>query len=62
VNLNDNTLADPDGNEYVTNTINGSFNCAGNSPAPQVGDSEGAPKPRQRPRDRPVRRPRRLVT
>ena len=43
VNLNDNTLVDPDGNEYVTNTINGSFNCAGNSPAPQVGDSEGMP-------------------
>jgi hypothetical protein len=43
VNLNDNVLTDPDGNEYVTNTINGSFNCAGNSPAPQVGDSEGSP-------------------
>jgi hypothetical protein len=43
VNLNDNVLADPDGNEYVTNTINGSLNCAGNSPAPQIGDSEGSP-------------------
>lgn len=43
VNLNDNVLADPDGNEYVTNTIHGSLNCAGNSPAPQVGDSEGDP-------------------
>ena len=43
VNLNDNVLQDPDGNEYVTNTINGSLNCAGNSPAPQVGDSEGSP-------------------
>ena len=43
VNLNGNVLVDPDGNEYVTNTINGSFKCAGNSPAPQVGDSEGAP-------------------
>jgi hypothetical protein len=42
VNLNDNVLADPDGNEYVTNTINGNLNCAGNSPAPQVGDSEGS--------------------
>jgi len=41
VNLNENVLADPDGNEYVTNTIMGSLNCAGNSPAPQVGDSEG---------------------
>ena len=43
VNLNNNVLADPDGNEYVTNSINGSLNCAGNSPAPQVGDSEGSP-------------------
>jgi 5'-nucleotidase len=41
VNLNDNVLADPDGNEYVTNTINGPLSCAGNDPAPQVGDSEG---------------------
>jgi hypothetical protein len=43
VNLNDNVLADPDGNEYVTNTIQGTLNCNGNSPAPQVGDSEGSP-------------------
>jgi hypothetical protein len=43
VNLNNNVLADPDGNEYVTNSIHGSLNCAGNSPAPQVGDSEGSP-------------------
>jgi hypothetical protein len=43
VNLNGNVLADPDGNEYVTNTIHGSLNCAGNSPAPQIGDSEGSP-------------------
>jgi hypothetical protein len=43
VNLNDNVLADPDANEYVTNTIHGSLNCTGNSPAPQVGDSEGSP-------------------
>lgn len=42
VNLNNNTLVDPDGNEYVTNRINGNLNCAGNSPAPQVGDSEGS--------------------
>jgi hypothetical protein len=41
VNLNNNVLADPDGNEYVTNTIHGSLNCAGNSPAPQQGDSAG---------------------
>jgi hypothetical protein len=43
VNLNNNVLTDSDGNEYVTNTIHGSLNCAGNSPAPQVGDSEGEP-------------------
>ncbi len=43
VNLNNNVLADPDGNEYVTNQINGGLNCSGNSPAPQVGDSEGSP-------------------
>jgi hypothetical protein len=43
VRLNDNTLTDPDGNEYVTNTIHGSLKCSGNDPAPQVGDSEGLP-------------------
>jgi hypothetical protein len=43
VNLNNNVLEDSDANEYVTNTIMGSLNCAGNSPAPQVGDSEGEP-------------------
>jgi hypothetical protein len=43
VNLNGNTLEDEDGNEYVTNSIHGDLNCAGNSPAPQVGDSEGSP-------------------
>jgi len=43
VNLNNNVLVDDDGNEYVTNTINGRLNCAGNVPAPQIGDSEGSP-------------------
>jgi hypothetical protein len=43
VRLNNNVLADPDANEYVTNTIHGNLRCAGNSPAPQVGDSEGSP-------------------
>jgi len=43
VNLNDNVLQDPDGNEYVTNVIHGSLNCSGDVPAPQVGDSEGSP-------------------
>jgi hypothetical protein len=41
VKLRNNVLEDPDGNEYVTNTIHGSLQCSGNSPAPQVGDSEG---------------------
>jgi hypothetical protein len=43
VSLTNNTLTDPDANEYVTNTINGSLHCSGNDPAPQVGDSEGQP-------------------
>jgi hypothetical protein len=43
VNLNNNVLTDDDANEYVTNTIHGTLNCSGNSPAPQVGDSEGSP-------------------
>ena len=43
VSLNNNVLVDEDGNEYVTNTIRGSLNCAGNSPAAQAGDSEGGP-------------------
>jgi hypothetical protein len=44
VNLNNNvSTEDPDSNEYVTNTINGGLHCSGNSPAPQVGDSEGSP-------------------
>jgi hypothetical protein len=42
VTLNDNVLADPDGNEYVTNSIHGSLSCYGNSPAAQTGDSEGS--------------------
>jgi hypothetical protein len=42
VQMNDNVLADPDANEYVTNTIHGTLRCAGNSPKPHVGDSEGS--------------------
>ncbi len=41
VTLTNNVLQDPDGNEYVTNSIHGNLNCSGNDPAPQVGDSEG---------------------
>jgi hypothetical protein len=43
VKMRDNVLTDPDGNEYVTNTIHGSLSCWNNSPAPQIGDSEGLP-------------------
>ena len=43
VNLNDNVEPDPDGNEFVTNVIQGNLNCDGNSPAPQIGDSGGSP-------------------
>ena len=43
VSLNNNVLVDDDGNEYVTNNINGGLNCSGNVPAPQIGDSEGSP-------------------
>ena len=43
VNVINNTVADPDGNEIVTNTIHGNLNCQGNDPPPQVGDSEGSP-------------------
>jgi hypothetical protein len=43
VNVFGNTVTDPDGNEIVTNAIHGNLNCAGNDPAPQVGDSEGLP-------------------
>jgi hypothetical protein len=42
VRLSHNVLQDPDGNEFVTNQIHGSMTCLGNSPAPQIGDSEGA--------------------
>lgn len=37
------TLADEDGNEYVSNTISGNLVCNGDSPAPQFGDSGGTP-------------------
>jgi hypothetical protein len=41
VTFSNNTVADPDGNEFVTNNIHGSLSCWGNIPAPQVGDSGG---------------------
>jgi hypothetical protein len=43
VTLSNNHMDDPDANEFVTNTIKGSLVCHNNSPAPQVGDSEGQP-------------------
>jgi hypothetical protein len=43
VKLNNNQMDDPDANEYVTNRIFGSLVCHNNSPAPQVGDSQGQP-------------------
>jgi hypothetical protein len=39
----DNTMADPDANEVVTNQIVGNLNCSGNSPVAQIGDSGGSP-------------------
>jgi hypothetical protein len=42
VELTNNVLVDEDGNEYVTNHIVGGLSCSGNSPAPQIGDSEGS--------------------
>jgi hypothetical protein len=43
VTLSNNVMDDPDANEFVTNTIHGDLVCHNNSPAPQVGDSEGEP-------------------
>ena len=43
VNFYNNVVLDPDGNEFQTNTIHGNLNCFGNDPAPQSGDSGGAP-------------------
>jgi hypothetical protein len=43
VRLSNNVMDDPDANEYVTNTIKGNLICRNNSPAPQVGDSQGQP-------------------
>jgi hypothetical protein len=41
VNFHDNVMADPDGNEVTTDIVNGNLNCHGDSPAAQIGDSEG---------------------
>ena len=39
--LNNNTLEDPDGNEYPSNVIHGTLQCLGNSPEAQFGDAGG---------------------
>jgi hypothetical protein len=39
----DNTMADPDASEMMTNQVAGNLLCSGNSPANQYGDSEGSP-------------------
>jgi hypothetical protein len=41
VTFSNNVVADPDGNEVVSNTIGYDLVCSANSPAPQVGDSHG---------------------
>jgi hypothetical protein len=43
VQVTNNTFADPDANEIVTNTVSGNLACSGNVPAAQVGDSHGSP-------------------
>jgi hypothetical protein len=43
VRLNNNQMDDLDANEFVSNVIRGNLVCHNNSPAPQVGDSEGLP-------------------
>jgi hypothetical protein len=40
--LSNNTLEDPDANEFVTNTIFGNLVCFGNDPLPHFGDSGGS--------------------
>jgi hypothetical protein len=42
VNFHDNVMADPDGNEVTTDVVNRNLNCHGDSPAAQVGDSQGS--------------------
>src|SRR5439155_9575096 len=41
VRLNNNTLEDPDGNEYPSNVIHGTLECVCNSPDAQFGDAGG---------------------
>ncbi len=41
--FSDNTMADPDANEMLTNHVGGNLLCTDNSPAIQYGDSHGSP-------------------
>lgn len=41
VTYSNNVLADPDGNEVVTNKVGRNLNCSANAPSPQIGDSDG---------------------
>ena len=41
VKYQNNSTADPDGNEVDTNVVHGNFVCSSNNPAAQVGDSQG---------------------
>ena len=43
VKYQNNSTADPDGNEVDTNAVQGNLVCSGNNPAAQVGDSGGFP-------------------
>jgi hypothetical protein len=43
VTYSDNTLADPDANEILTNKIAGNFICSNDSPVMEYGDSQGSP-------------------
>jgi len=43
VSVTNNTFADPDATEVATNVVKGNLTCLGNSPAAQIGDSEGSP-------------------
>jgi hypothetical protein len=43
VKYQNNSTADPDGNEVETNVVHGNLVCTGNNPAAQAGDSGGFP-------------------
>jgi hypothetical protein len=43
VSVTNNTFADPDATEVATNVVKGNLTCLGNSPAAQIGDSQGSP-------------------